>query len=58
MGLASSLWHTDEAVARRAIRKVKRIARHERIFSLARADSETAANAAGALTSLRRSCAG
>src|SRR5437016_14071786 len=36
-----SLWHTDEAAARRTIRKVEtEIARYERIFSLARADSE------------------
>jgi FAD:protein FMN transferase len=47
-----SLWHTDEAAARRAIRQVEgEIARYERIFSLARADSEIAKlNAAGALT--------
>ncbi len=46
-----SLWHTDEATARRAIRKVEsEIARHERIFSLARPDSEISRlNAAGAL---------
>jgi FAD:protein FMN transferase len=51
-GLAElSLWHTDEAVARRAIRKVEgEIARHERIFSLAQADSEISRlNGAGAL---------
>jgi FAD:protein FMN transferase len=51
-GLAElSLWHTDEAAARRTIRKVEtEIARYERIFSLARADSEIARlNAAGAL---------
>jgi len=47
-----SLWHTDEAAARRAIRKVEgEIARYERIFGLARADSEIAKlNAAGTLT--------
>jgi len=47
-----SLWHTDEAAARRAIRKVEgEIARYERIFSLAVADSEISRlNAAGALT--------
>jgi FAD:protein FMN transferase len=47
-----SLWHTDEAAARRAIRKVEaEIARHERIFSLAMADSEISRlNAAGVLT--------
>jgi thiamine biosynthesis lipoprotein len=46
-----SLWHTDEAAARRTIRKVEtEIARYERIFSLARADSEISRlNAAGAL---------
>ena len=51
-GLAElSLWHTDETAARRAIRKVEsEIARHERIFSLARADSEISRlNAAGVL---------
>jgi FAD:protein FMN transferase len=51
-GLAElSLWHTDEAVARHAIRKVEaEIARQERIFSLASADSEISRlNAAGAL---------
>jgi thiamine biosynthesis lipoprotein len=51
-GLAElSLWHTDEAAARRTIRKVEaEIARYERIFSLARADSEIARlNAAGAV---------
>jgi thiamine biosynthesis lipoprotein len=51
-GLAElSLWHTDKAVAKRAIRKVEgEIARYERIFSLARADSEISRlNAAGAL---------
>ncbi len=47
-----SLWHTDEAAARRAIRQVEgEIARYERIFGLARADSEIARlNAAGTLT--------
>jgi FAD:protein FMN transferase len=47
-----SLWHTDEAAARRAIRQVEgEIARYERIFGLARADSDIAKlNAAGALT--------
>jgi FAD:protein FMN transferase len=47
-----SLWHTDEAAARRAIRQVEgEIARYESIFGLARADSEIAKlNAAGALT--------
>jgi FAD:protein FMN transferase len=46
-----SLWHTDEAAARRTIRKVEtEIARYERIFSLARADSEISRlNAAGVL---------
>ena len=46
-----SLWHTDEAAARRTIRKVEtEIARYERIFSLARADSEISRlNAAGIL---------
>jgi thiamine biosynthesis lipoprotein len=41
-GLAElSLWHTDEATARRAMRKVEaEIARYEAIFSLARAESE------------------
>ena len=51
-GLAElSLWHTDEAAARRTIHKVEaEIARYERIFSLARADSEISRlNAAGAL---------
>ncbi len=51
-GLAElSLWHTDEATARRAMRKVEsEIARHERIFSLARADSEISRlNATGVL---------
>jgi FAD:protein FMN transferase len=46
-----SLWHTDEAAARRTMRKVEaEIARYERLFSLARADSEISRlNAAGAL---------
>src|SRR6516225_6200695 len=46
-----SLWHTDEAAARQTIRKVEtEIARYERIFSLARADSEISRlNTAGAL---------
>jgi len=46
-----SLWHTDEAAARRTIRQVEtEIARYERMFSLARADSEISRlNAAGAL---------
>jgi FAD:protein FMN transferase len=46
-----SLWDTDETAARRTIRKVEaEIARYERIFSLARADSETSRlNAHGAL---------
>jgi FAD:protein FMN transferase len=51
-GLAElSLWHTDEAMARRAIRKVEvEIARYEAIFSLARAESEISRlNAAGTL---------
>jgi FAD:protein FMN transferase len=51
-GLAElSLWHTDEATARRAIRKVEaEIARYEGIFSLARAESEISRlNAAGSL---------
>ena len=51
-GLAElSLWHTDEATARRAIRKVEaEIARYEAIFSLARAESEISRlNAAGSL---------
>jgi FAD:protein FMN transferase len=51
-GLAElSLWHTDEATARRAIRKIEaEIARYEAIFSLARAESEISRlNAAGAL---------
>jgi FAD:protein FMN transferase len=52
-GLAElSLWHTDEATARRAIRKVEaEIARYEGIFNLARAESEISRlNAAGSLT--------
>jgi FAD:protein FMN transferase len=51
-GLAElSLWHTDEATARRAIRKIEaEIARYEAIFSLARAESEISRlNAAGSL---------
>jgi FAD:protein FMN transferase len=51
-GLAElSLWHSDEATARRAIRKVEaEIARYEAIFSLARAESEISRlNAAGSL---------
>jgi FAD:protein FMN transferase len=46
-----SLWHTDEAAARRAIRKVEgEIARYESIFSLAMADSDISRlNAGGAL---------
>jgi FAD:protein FMN transferase len=51
-GLAElSLWHTDEATARRAMRKVEaEIARYESIFSLARAESEISRlNAAGSL---------
>jgi FAD:protein FMN transferase len=46
-----SLWDTDAAAARRTIRKVEaEIGRYERIFSLARADSEISRlNAAGAL---------
>jgi FAD:protein FMN transferase len=51
-GLAElSLWHTDEATARRAMRKVEaEIARYEAIFSLARAESEISRlNAAGSL---------
>jgi thiamine biosynthesis lipoprotein len=51
-GLAElSLWHTDEATARRAIRKVEaEIARYEGIFSLAQAESEISRlNAAGSL---------
>jgi FAD:protein FMN transferase len=51
-GLAElSLWHTDERVARRAMRKVEaEIARYEAIFSLARAESEISRlNAAGSL---------
>ncbi len=52
-GLAElSLWHTDEATARRAIRQVEaEIARYEGIFSLARAESEISRlNAAGSLS--------
>jgi FAD:protein FMN transferase len=52
-GLAElSLWHTDEAAARRAMRKIEgEIARYEGIFSLARAESEISRlNAAGSLT--------
>ena len=51
-GLAElSLWHTDEAAARRAMRKVEaEIARYELIFSLAREESEISRlNAAGSL---------
>src|ERR1700753_3263703 len=51
-GLAElSLWNTDEATARRAIRKIEaEIARYEAIFSLARAESEISRlNAAGSL---------
>jgi thiamine biosynthesis lipoprotein len=51
-GLAElSLWHTDEATARRAMRQVEgEIARYEGIFSLARATSEISRlNAAGSL---------
>jgi FAD:protein FMN transferase len=51
-GLAElSLWHTDEATARRAMRKIEaEIARYEAIFSLARAESEISRlNAAGSL---------
>jgi FAD:protein FMN transferase len=51
-GLAElSLWHTDEAIARRAMRKIEaEIARYEAILSLARADSEISRlNAAGSL---------
>jgi FAD:protein FMN transferase len=51
-GLAElSLWHTDGATARRAMRKVEaEIARYEAIFSLARAESEISRlNAAGSL---------
>ncbi len=51
-GLAElSLWHTDEAVARRTIRKIEaEIARYEGIFSLARAQSEISQlNAGGSL---------
>jgi FAD:protein FMN transferase len=51
-GLAElSLWHRDEATARRAMRKVEtEIVRYEGIFSLARAESEISRlNAAGSL---------
>jgi FAD:protein FMN transferase len=51
-GLAElSLWHTDEATARRAMRQIEaEIARYEAIFSLARAESEISrVNAAGSL---------
>jgi thiamine biosynthesis lipoprotein len=51
-GLAElSLWHTDEAAARRAMRKVEaELARFEAIFNLARAESEISQlNAAGSL---------
>jgi FAD:protein FMN transferase len=51
-GLAElSLWHTDEATARRSLRKIEaEIARYEGIFSLARAESEISRlNAAGSL---------
>ncbi len=51
-GLAElSLWHTDEATARRAIRQVEaEIARYEGIFSLARTESEISRlNASGSL---------
>jgi len=46
-----ALWHTDAAVAQRAIVRVRgEIARYERIFSLYRPDSEISRlNAAGAL---------
>src|SRR5712691_9506847 len=46
-----TLWHTDAALARRTILKVRgEIARYERIFSLYQADSEISRlNAAGAL---------
>jgi FAD:protein FMN transferase len=55
-----SLWHTDEAAARRAFRQVEgEIARYERIFGLARADSEIAKlNVAGALTGPSRELRG
>jgi thiamine biosynthesis lipoprotein len=48
---ALALWHTDAAVAQRAILQVRgEIARHERIFSLYRPDSEISRlNADGAL---------
>ena len=47
-----TLWHTDAALARRTILKVRgEIARYERIFSLYQADSEIfRLNAAGKLT--------
>jgi FAD:protein FMN transferase len=51
-GLAElSLWHTDQAAARRAMRKVEaELARFEAIFGLARAESEISQlNAAGSL---------
>src|ERR1700761_9462578 len=51
-GLAElSLWHTDEAAARRAMRKVEaELARFEAIFSLARSESKISRlNAAGSL---------
>jgi FAD:protein FMN transferase len=51
-GLAElSLWHTDEATAHRAMRKIEaEVARYETIFSLARAQSEISRlNAAGSL---------
>src|SRR5712691_8824309 len=46
-----TLWHTDAALARRAILKTRsEIARYERIFSLYQADSEISRlNAAGVL---------
>ncbi len=46
-----TLWHTDAALARRTIQRVRgEIARYERIFSLYRADSEIVRlNQAGAL---------
>ena len=46
-----TLWHTDAALARRTILKIRgEIARYERIFSLYQADSEISRlNAAGAL---------
>jgi thiamine biosynthesis lipoprotein len=47
-----TLWHTDTALARRAILKVRaEVERYERIFSLYRPDSEISRlNASGALT--------